>query len=160
MLNAINDWKKFIFCQKGKNGSKKEKPCSTPEGLAGASKLIFEFIERNINTEFIKRISKELQQKNHQSISDLFTGKNASNHHSCILDQRHKLKIVADQFPQVSESSENLRSSKGRSGNLLGELKCLFSTKIDTQENLIAVGIKYETKKKVNVSHANERSTK
>ena len=156
MLNAINDWKKFIFCQKGKN----EKHCPTPEGLAGASELIFEFIERNTNTEFIKRISKELQQKNHQSISDLFTGKNACYHHSYILDQRHKLKIVADQFPQNSGSSENLRSSKSRSSNLLDELKCLFSTNIDTQENLIAVGIKCVTKKKVNVSHANERSTK
>ena len=81
MLNAINDWKKFIFCQKGKN----EKHCPTPEGLAGASELIFEFIERSTNTEFIKRISRELQQKNHQSISDLFTGKNACYHHSCIL---------------------------------------------------------------------------
>ena len=156
MLNAINDRKKFIFCQKGKN----EKHCPTPEGLAGASELIFEFIERNTNTEFIKRISKELQQKNHQSISDLFTGKNACYHHSYILDQRHKLKIVADQFPQNSGSSENLRSSKSRSSNLLDELKCLFSTNIDTQENLIAVGIKCVTKKKVNVSHANERSTK
>ena len=156
MLNAINDWKKFIFCQKGKN----EKHCPTPEGLAGASELIFEFIERNTNTEFIKRISKELQQKNHQSISDLFTGKNACYHHSYILDQRHKLKIVADQFPQNSGSSENLRSSQSRSSNLLDELKCLFSTNIDTQENLIAVGIKCVTKKKVNVSHANERSTK
>ena len=156
MLNAINDWKKFIFCQKGKN----EKHCPTPEGLAGASELIFEFIERNTNTEFIKRISKELQQKNHQSISDLFTGKNACYHHSYILDQRHKLKIVADQFPQNSGSSENLRSSKSRSSNLLDEVKCLFSTNIDTQENLIAVGIKCVTKKKVNVSHANERSTK
>ena len=156
MLNAINDWKKFIFCQKGKN----EKHCPTPEGLAGASELIFEFIERSTNTEFIKRISRELQQKNHRSISDLFTGKNACYHHSYILDQRHKLKIIADQFPQNSGSSENLRSSKSRSSNLLDELKCLFSTNIDTQENLIAVGIKCVTKKKVNVSHANERSTK
>ena len=160
MSNAINDWKKCIFCQKGQKGSKKEKPRATSEDLAGASKFISEFIKFIISTEFINRISKELQQENHQSISDLFTARNACYHHSCILDQRHKLKIVADQFPQDSESSENLRSSKGRSGNLLGELKCLFSTKIDTQENLIAVGIKYVTKKKVNVSHANERSTK
>ena len=143
-----------------KKGSKKEKPCSTPEGLAGASKLIFEFIERNINTEFINRISKKLQQENHQSISDLFTGKNACYHHSCILDQRHKLKIAADQFPQYSGSSDNLRSSKRRSSDLLGELKWLFCTKIDAQENLVAAGIKYATKKKFNFSHVNETSTK
>ena len=65
MSNAINDWKKCIFCQKGQKGSKKEKSRSTPEGLVGERKLIFEFIERNINTEFINRISKELQQENH-----------------------------------------------------------------------------------------------
>ena len=50
----------------------------------------------NINTEFKNRISKELQQENHQPISDLLTDKNACYHHSCILDQRHKLAIVAD----------------------------------------------------------------
>ena len=152
--------KNVFSVKKGKKVAKKEKPRSTPEGLVGASKLISEFIERNINTEFINRISKELQQENHQSISDLFTAKNACYHHSCILDQRHKLKIVADQSPQDSGSSNNLRSSKPRSSDLLGELKCLFCTKIDTQENLIEAGIKYATKKKVNVSHANETTTK
>ena len=105
--------------KKVKKGSKKEKPCSTPEGLVGASKLISEFIEWKINTEFINRISKELQQEKHQSISDLFAAKNACYRHSCILDQRHKLKIVADQFPQDSGSSDNLRS-----GDLLSERKC------------------------------------
>ena len=129
MSNAINDWKKFIFCQKGQKGSKKEKPRSTPEGLVGASKLISEFIERNINTEFINRISKELQQENHQSISDLFTAKNACYHHSCILDQRHKLKIVADQSPQDSGSSNNLRSSKRRSDICLVNLSVCFVPK-------------------------------
>ena len=44
--------------------------------------------------------------------------------------------------------------------DLLGELKCLFCTKIDTQENLIEAGTKYATKKKVNVSHANETTIK
>ena len=43
---------------------------------------------------------------------------------------------------------------------MLGELKCLFCTKIDTQEILIEAGIKYATKKKVNVSHANKATTK
>ena len=47
MSNTINDWKKCIFCQKRQKGSKKEKPRLAPEGLAGASKLISEFIERN-----------------------------------------------------------------------------------------------------------------
>ena len=87
----------------------------------------------------------QLQQENHQSISDLFTAKNACYYHICILDQRHKLKIVADQSPQDSGSSNNLRSSKPRSSDLLGELKCLFCTKIDTQENLVEAGIKYAT---------------
>ena len=85
MSNAINDWKKSISGQKGQKRSKKEKPRSTPKGLVGASKLISEFIERNMNTEFINRILKELQQENHQSISDLFTAKNACYHDSCIL---------------------------------------------------------------------------
>ena len=65
MSNAVNGWKKYIFYQKGQKGSKKEKPRSTLEGLVGASKLISAFIERNINSEFINRISKELQQENH-----------------------------------------------------------------------------------------------
>ena len=160
MSNAINDWKKCIFCQKGQKGSKKEKPRSMSEDLVGASKFISEFIKFIISTEFINRISKELQQENHQSISDLFTARNACYHHSCILDQRHKLKIVADQSPQDSGSSDNLKISKQRSGDLLGELKRLFCTKIDTQENLIGAGIKYATKKKVHVSHANETTTK
>ena len=97
MSNAINNWKKCIFCQKGQEGCQKEKPRSTSEGLVEANKLISEFIETNINTEFINRISKELHQENRQSISFLFTAKNACYHHSCILDQRHKFKIVADQ---------------------------------------------------------------
>ena len=121
MPNEINDWKKCILCQKGQKASKKEKLCSTPEGLVGASKLISGFIERNINTEFINRISKELHQENHQYISDLFTAKNACYHDSCILDQDHKLKIVGDQSPQDSGSNDNLRSSKRRSGDLLDE---------------------------------------
>ena len=108
------------------------------------------------STEFTNRISKELQQGNHQSISDLFTAKNACYHHICILDQRHKLKIVTDQSPQDSGSGDNLRSNKQRSGDLLGELKCLFCNKIDTQENLIEASIKYATKKKVNVSHVHQ----
>ena len=132
MSNAINDWKKCIFCQKGQKGSKKEKPHSTPEDPVGARKLISEFIERNMNTEFINRITNELQEENHQPISDMFIAKNACYHHSCILGQRHKLKIVVDQSPQDSGSSDKLRSSKRRSGDLPGELKCLFCTKIDT----------------------------
>ena len=36
----------------------------------------------------------------------------------------------------------------------------MFYTKIGTQENLIETGIKYATKKKVNVSHAKETTTK
>ena len=116
---AVNGWKKYIFCQKGQKGSKKEKPRSTLEGLVGGSKLISEFIERNINSEFMNRISKELQQENHQSISDLFTAKNVCYHHNFILDQRHKPKIVADQSPQDSGSSDNLRSNKQRSRDLL-----------------------------------------
>ena len=155
MSNAINDWKKSIFGQKGQKGSKKEKPRSTPKGLVGASKLISEFIERNMNTEFINRILKELQQENHQSISDLFTAKNACYHQLYIV-----YNIVVDQSPQDSGSSDILRSSKQRSGYLLGERKCLFCTKIDMQENLIEAGIKYATKKNVNVSHANETTTK
>ena len=146
--------------KKGQKGSKKEKPCLTPKGLVGANKLISEFIERNVIAEFINRISKELKQENHQSISDLFTAKNGCYHYSCILDQRHKLKIVADQSPQNSGSSDNLRSSKRRSGDLLDELKCLFCSEIDTQGNLIEAGIKYATKKKVDVSHANEKTIK
>ena len=42
---------------------------------------------------------------------------------------------------------------------MLGELKCLFC-KIDTEEILTEAGIKYATKKKVNVSHANKTTTK
>ena len=132
MSNAINGWKKCIFCQKGQKGSKIEKPRSTPEDPVGAKKLISEFIERNMNTEFINRISNELQEENHQPISDMFIAKNACYHHSCILGPRHKLKIVVDQSPQDSGSSDKLRSSKRRSGDLPGEPKCLFCTKIDT----------------------------
>ena len=40
--------------------------------------------------------------------------------------------IVVDQSPQDSGSSDKLRSSKRRSGDLPGEPKCLFCTKIDT----------------------------
>ena len=71
-----------------------------------------------------------------------------------MLDQHHKPNIVADQSPQDSGSSDNLRSNKQRSRDLL-----VCCTKIDTQENLIEAGIKYATKKKVNASHANEATT-
>ena len=154
MSNEINDWKKCVFCQKRQKGSNKDKPGSMPEGLVGESKLISEFIERNINTEFINRVLKELQQENHQSISDLFAAKKVCYHHRCILDQRHKLKIAAHQSPQDSGSSQR------KGGNLLGKLNCLLCIKINTQESLIEAGIKYSTKKKVNVSHANETTAK
>ena len=157
MSTGIYDWRKCIFCQKGRKGTKKETTRSTPEGLDGASKLITEFIERNINTEFVARISKELEQENHQSVLDLFQVKNACYHHSCVLEQRHTLgKTHAD-----SERTDSaVRTSKRRSGDLLGELTCLFCSKGETEEKLSEAGIKYATKKKVNISHANETAIK
>ena len=105
--------------KKGKKVAKKRSHAQRLKAWLEQASSSLNFIERNINSEFINRISKELQQENHQSISDLFTAKNVCYHHSFILDQRHKPKIVADQSPQDSGSSDNLRSNKQRSRDLL-----------------------------------------